>query len=345
MKIVFSIFIFCLVLFFYLHIQFHLKQSDDLEIYELDNASKDKLEEICDIRQPVLFEFDSQKIIETTNKTYIHLNYHSFDMKIRKYLQKDEEDLYIPIPLHTTIKLLDEDQKSEYFTENNMDFLQETGIIKNIQYNDYFIRPYMVSNYYYDILMGSKDSSTPLRYEINYRNYFLMTQGIAQIKLIPPKSLRYLYPKYDYDNFEWISPLNVWNIQSEYKADFDKIKSLEFTLVKGKTLYIPAYWWYSIRFSKDASITCFKYRTYMNNLAILPYIFMYALQSQNIKRETSKKFSLNELNKNEIQPHPQTQINSEINILNLQENRENIEENTTKIEDLENQDLTMKLVN
>ena len=320
-------------------------------MYELDNASKDKLEEICDIRQPVLFEFDSQKIVETTNKNYLYSNYHSFDMKIRSHLQKDEEDLYVPLPLHTTVKLLDGDQKSAYFTENNMDFLQETGVIKNIQYNDAFIRPYMVSNYYYDILMGSKDTVTPLRYEINYRNYFLMTQGTAQIKLFPPKSTRYLYPKYDYDHFEWSSPFNVWNIQPEYKADFDKIKSLEFTLAKGKTLYIPAYWWYSIRFSKDASITCFKYRTYMNNLAISPYLFMYALQSQNIKRETSKKIPLHELNQNlsqssNLNQNSVTKPEENIeNIENMEENIENLEENTTKIEDLEKAEFTMKIEN
>ena len=68
MKLILALFIFCLVLFIYLHIQFHLKTSDDLEMYELENASKEKLEEICDLRQPVLFEFDSNNIIETTNK-------------------------------------------------------------------------------------------------------------------------------------------------------------------------------------------------------------------------------------------------------------------------------------
>jgi hypothetical protein len=64
-------FIFCLVLFIYLHIQFHLKTSEDLEMYEVEQPSKERLEEICDIRQPVLFDFDCQKIIDTTNRTYI----------------------------------------------------------------------------------------------------------------------------------------------------------------------------------------------------------------------------------------------------------------------------------
>jgi hypothetical protein len=71
MEIIIGFFIFCLVLFIYLHVQFHLKTGEDLEMYEIDEPSKGKLEEICDIRQPVLFDFDNQKIMDTSNKTYI----------------------------------------------------------------------------------------------------------------------------------------------------------------------------------------------------------------------------------------------------------------------------------
>ena len=38
--------VFCLILFLYLHIYYHLKTSDDLEVYTLKSPSKDKLEEI-----------------------------------------------------------------------------------------------------------------------------------------------------------------------------------------------------------------------------------------------------------------------------------------------------------
>ena len=75
MKIIIGFFIFCLVLFIYLHVQFHLKTSQDLEMYEVDQPSKDKLEEICDIRQPVLFDFECQKITDLSNKTYVANNY------------------------------------------------------------------------------------------------------------------------------------------------------------------------------------------------------------------------------------------------------------------------------
>jgi hypothetical protein len=153
-----------------------------------------------------------------------------------------------------------------------------------------------MSNYWYDIMMGSNKGYTPLRYEINYRNYILVTQGSAQIKLTPPHSSKHLHTIYDYENFEFRSPINPWNPQPKFSSDFDKIKCLEFTLLPGKTLYIPAYWWYSIRFNSNTSITRFTYRTYMNNLAILPNICLHGLQIQNIKRRIAKKMNINELN-------------------------------------------------
>jgi hypothetical protein len=298
MEMIIGFFIFCLVLFIYLHVQFHLKTSEDLEMYEVDQPSKEKLEEICDLRQPVLFDFDCQKIVESSNKSYIANNYNAFEIKIRNVKETDpNSELYIPLPLHAANKLFNEDTKSTYFSENNSEFLEETGVIKSLKYNDEFLRPYMVSNCNYDIMMGSANTCSPFRYEINYRNYYLLTEGSAQIKLAPPHSIRYLYPNYDYENFEFRSPVDPWSPQPRYIADFDKMKCLEFTLTPGKTLYIPSYWWYSIKFNKNTSISCFNYRTYMNNIAISPYIGMHALQIQNIKRNVVKKASIDELNK------------------------------------------------
>jgi hypothetical protein len=274
-------------------------------MYEVDQASKDKLEEVCDIRQPVLFDFENQDIMSTSSKDYINLSYQAFEIKIRNVKEREKEkektddddtEMYMPLPLHSAVKLFEEDKQSTYISENNTDFLQESGVIKHFQHNDQFLRPYMVSNCNYDILMGSVDAITPFRYEINYRNFFLLTQGSAQIKMAPPKSTKYLYPDYDYENFEFRSPVNPWDPQPNYAADFNKIKCLEFTLLPGKTIFIPAFWWYSIKLGKNTSISCFRYRTYMNNIAISPYIAMYALQIQNVKRNVAKKASINDLN-------------------------------------------------
>lgn len=297
MKILFAFFIFCIVLFIYLHVQFHLKTSNDLEVYEIDDPSKDKLEEICDIRQPVIFDFEeSEKMIQTTNKDFLMNHYHAFEVNVRNINDVDyNSEIYMPLALHSVAKLLNEDKTSSYFSENNNEFLQETGVVKNLQYNDQFLRPPMLSNYNYDIMMASENAVTPFRYEINYRNFFLVTQGSVHIKLAPPSSSKYLYPVYDYTNFEFRTPVNPWKVQPKYMADFDKMKCLDVFIEKGKIIHIPAYWWYSIKFNKDASVSCFHYRTYMNNLAISPYIVMHGLQNQNTKVETIKKMDINKL--------------------------------------------------
>ena len=290
-----AFFVFSLILFLYLHVQFHLKTSDNLEIYEIDQASKDKMEEICDLRQPVLFDSDEDgiKIINTTNKNLLLENYPVFEIKIRDNLpDNSESQLSVPLPFHIASKLFNQDEKSIYFSENNLDFLQETGAIKNMTYNDEFLRPYLVSNCYYDVLMGSNNVETPFRYELNYRNYFIVTQGSIQIKLAPPKSGKYLYPINDFENFEFKSSINPWDPQTKFKADFDKIKCLEIVLTPGRFLFIPAYWWYSFKFSPNSSVSCFKYRTYMNNIAISPQIFMYALQNQNVERKIAKQIDI-----------------------------------------------------
>ena len=51
----------------------------------------------------------------------------------------------------------------------------------------------------------------------------------VEIKLVPPNKTKYLYENKDYDNFEFMSPLNLWEIQDKYKNNFEKIKVLDVT--------------------------------------------------------------------------------------------------------------------
>jgi hypothetical protein len=48
-------------------------------------------------------------------------------------------------------------------------------------------------------------------------------------------------------------------------------------------VFIPPYWWYSFEFIDKATIISFKYRTYMNIITIIPYLFIQNLQLQNVK--------------------------------------------------------------
>ena len=109
MNIIIVVLVFCIVLFFYLHIYFHLKTSDDLEVYEIELPSKELLEEVCDLRQPVLFEFNNERLLECCSRANILDTYGAFDIKLRNV--KDEididEELFIPLSFTSALKVLE----------------------------------------------------------------------------------------------------------------------------------------------------------------------------------------------------------------------------------------------
>ena len=290
MNIIIILFVFVLVLFLYLHIFFHIKVSDDLEVFEVSNLSKERLEEVCDLRQPVTFylNLDCFKNLYLEN---VLETYSAFDIKLRDIsAQNLDTELFLPVVLHKANTVLKENKNQQFYSESNKDFLLETSLHKTFCANDGFLRPPMLMNTSYDYILGGINVTTPFRYDICYRNFFVVLDGSVSIKLTPPRNKKYLSPELDYDNFEFRSPINPWNVQEKYKNDFNKLKCLDVNLEKGQTIFIPAYWFYSIRFnSSNTTILNFKYRTYMNNMAIFPYIFKYYLQKQNIKHNIVSK--------------------------------------------------------
>lgn len=271
---------------------FHLKTSNDLEVYTIENVSKDRLEEICNLKQPVLFDYRNENLLELANITKMEELYGAFDVKIRNIEDKDKDkEIYLPILLSEVVKLFQNKINNKIIIENNADFLEETGLLKTFRYNDSFLRPPLVSICKYDFMSGSEESFTPLRYNISHRNYFLVTSGLINMKLIPPKNGKYLQKENDYDIFEFGSPVDPWEVQDEYKPEFDKVKVLDLELRAGQIINIPPYWWYSIKYKKVSSICCFEYRTYMSTVSILPNLLLGLLQQQNIKREIADKIS------------------------------------------------------
>lgn len=291
MNIIITVFIFVIVLFLYLHIYYHFKTSNDLEVFEVSNLSKERFEEICNLRQPLTLDLDIN-CFNQLNTSEIDKLYGSFDIKIRDISGNTNSELYLPIIFNKALLVINEDKTSNYYSENNEEFLKETSLIKNLKTNDLFLRPSALMSSTYDYLFGSLNTKTPFRYDINFRHFLILISGSATIKLAPPKSSKYLFPDKDYDNFEFRSPINPWDVQKQYQHDFSKIKCLDVNLEKGKLLFIPAYWWNSIKFNtKDTVILSFKYRTYMNNIAILPEYFKYLLQKQNIKHNVIKRLN------------------------------------------------------
>jgi hypothetical protein len=295
-EIIIAMFIFLIVLFLYLHIQFQLKTSNDLEIYEIENElTKEKMEEICDLRQPIVLDTTEElsQLIPIFSKLNLLNEYSSYEIKVRnKKNIGTTEDLFIPLQISVADELFSSDVSQNFYTENNSDFLNESGLIKFIRINDFILKPHLSCYSSYDIIFGTENVKTPLKYENSYRNYILSTEGLVTIRLIPPKYNKYCNIEIDYENLEHRSEINVWDTQEKYKIIMKKIKYLDVELPIGKILYIPAYWLYSVKFNKNSSLLLLKYRTYMNVITISPTLAMNWLQNQNIKTNYLKKMEL-----------------------------------------------------
>ena len=281
----------CMVIFAYLHVVFQLKRNNDLEVLELGAPDKVQLEEVCDTRQPTVFHGVHGDVMDRCNIEAIKTEYAAFDVKIKD--NDPNENMPLPLNLKEALELFKKDTDSKYLTQNNQDFLEDTSLSKVYASSDELLRPYMVSNIEYDMIMGSDDATTRLAYEVNYRNYFLVTEGSVSLKLSPPKNAKYFHSVKDYELQEYYSNINPWNPDKADISNFSKAKFLDVTLQKGQIIYIPAYWWYSIKLGKGASVAVFKYRTYMNMIAILPDILIGVLQRQNTKTKTIQEYNSN----------------------------------------------------
>jgi len=288
MYMLLNLLIFVITLFFYIHIYYHIKKSNYLEVYEVENISKDKFEELCDMKQPILI--NNIELNNDLNLDYLLLNYPNFEIKIKN---KETNSIPLPINLIEANELFKKDISSNYFSEYNNEFIEETSLEKYLCTTDNFLKPYFISNKNYDIILGSKNSYNKLKSQLNLRNMFYINEGSIELTLCTPKDYKYLHVEEDHENLEYYSMIDIYKVNDKYKKDFDKIKLLRLNINKGQLIQIPPYWFYSIKILEENTIiTNYKYRTYMNCLAISPQLFIKFLQDNNIKRNFTKIISI-----------------------------------------------------
>jgi hypothetical protein len=286
------ILIFLIISFLYIHISNQYKKSEDLEIYEMDFINNSHLQEVCDIKQPVLFEYNSinPEFFESVDIEKI-LESGSHDVKVKDIEDywKDVESVdYIVLPFQSSQSLMTTDTHAKYFTENNDTFVEESGLLNEFKTNDAQLKPPFIAVTKYDIQTGSQNSVTPLRYHTDSRKFLCVTSGKIHVKLTPWRSSKYLYPNADYDNYEFFSPINVWKPQKKYFHEMDKIKFLEVDVIRGNVIYIPPYWWYSIKYEESTIVAGFSYKSIINCLSDFPNLAKYYIQQSNIKSRITK---------------------------------------------------------
>lgn len=283
-----SVIIFVFVLFMYLHIIAQWKTSEDLEVYETDFVNRTQLQEICELKQPLLFKMDvASNFFRQIQKPFMDKHDHN-EIKIKDVYEYGKPDITsvdsIVLPLRSALQLTEQDTHQRYVSENNSDFIEESGLEKNFAIVNEHLVPHFNVHTKYDLMFGSKNAHMPLKYHTNSRYYMAVSSGKIHVKMAPWKSSKFLHKIKDYDNFEFFSPIDVWKCQPKYLGDYEKIKFLEFDVNSGFVLYIPPYWWYSVCFSTDNStmITCFTHNTLINCVTNSYDWGLHYLQSQNI---------------------------------------------------------------
>ena len=298
MQSLISIIIFCIIVFFYIHINYQLKKSEDLEIYEADYTTNAHIQEICNVKQPLLFQFKFDELENLTPENIAKMA-GSHDCKI-----KDTNDYYgdstasntsidyVVFPFQTAHKLFMRDAKAHYYTENNQTFIEESGLIKNIQEVDDFLKPKFCMQTKYDLICGSTETALPLRYHTNDRVFLIPTSGRIRVKMTPWKARKYVHTIHDFEKYEFRSPINVWKHQKKYEQDFEKLRFLEFDVLTNHVLYVPPYWYYSIQLTENTCVATTTYTTIMNIITHSPEWGRYFIQQRNIRKKLAKTLDI-----------------------------------------------------
>lgn len=258
------------VLFLYIHIYYHLKRNNDLDVIDIDYCSFDYLQEICDYRQPVVFTLQLNIFPSNTIDLF-----GLYDIQI----QTENNKKVIP---EKTISLSEYDKENHnlIFSCKNYNFLTETALIQKLQLLDHYIRPRTTIKSMYDLYFAHPNTFSVLECYLSYRTYLRVEKGKGKIIFIPPMYKKYIYPEDNIHSFSFTSPINPWSVQNEYRYGFSRVKYIEKDISEGNIISIPAYWYFSIQFSKDTIISKYNYFTSMNILSIVPTLILSSFQNK-----------------------------------------------------------------
>ena len=274
---------------------FQLKKGDDMEIYEIDYTNNKDLNNSANLKHPIIFEFSKfDNIFKDYSLKYLADEYGSFDVIVKEPedYHTDKPSNPVVISLSATECLIKTDTSSKYYSDQNQLFIYETGLDKNYKQLDKFLQPMFSIFSKYDVIFGSSGTTTPLSYHTYERRFLYVNGGKITVKMTPWRSSKYMVVNKDYSNYEFTSPLNVWKPQEHYEDGFKKMKFLDFTVHPGNVLYIPPFWYYSMKIENDDGlIYLMDYGSPMNIIAntinLGHYFFETMASKPYVKKETN----------------------------------------------------------
>ena len=275
--IVVSVVIFCVVLLLYLHIMFHLKVSDDLDVYDLGIIDKNKLETACNLRQPLKFKCLFPALREVLTIEAMERDHSNQTVNV---INTDDNSI-LPLRLKKALDLFNNSKTDAYHSMDNSSFIGLAGLTKAFASGDVHLKPSLTVSTKYDLIWSSNGGSSRLGYTLDYRNYYYVTQGKCVIRLFPP-STEQLNCTPDYSRFEFMSPINPFVPNEKYRSALEQCRYTDVFLEENDTMFIPPYWWHAIKLVDACCLAVHRYSTIMSSLSVAPHLLRHVLQRHSV---------------------------------------------------------------
>lgn len=304
-----TLILFFIILFTYIHLQHQLKTGEDLEVYEYEYVSSAGLQEITQLKQPVLFSLQLPSLRDNPHLDPIHVK------DIREYYRPNTTSTdSITLSQTSGRGLLDTDSKSLFYSDRNQTSIAiSEKWTKWFETIDPFLQPAFTIYREYDVLYGSQNSHTITMFHRESHAYIYLPEETnpspIRVKMTPWSSRTFLDHESDYTYYEFWSKTNLFEKN-------EKIRCLDFLVKPGYVLYIPPYWFYSLEYQNKTSEVCMaKYTTGANLLANAKHIGKYWLQQQNIQEKWWKPLKgevVVDLSQNAVEVIPTSTVAEEL---------------------------------
>ena len=246
-----------IVIFFYVHINFHLNTNNELDVIKINKRIKKKeLDDITALKQPTVFYFNNriniEKLIKTSNETAL----------VRQINKKN----YVSVPFKSALVLMKNDKS--YYSDNNVSLTD----YHSDNTETAFLKPSMTIFQDDDIIIGEKNTQYPIKKMYHYRNFFFIASGKVKITLYAP------------NNIIKNEHITKDSVMMEYTLTLEKnrnYKSKTIELNGGSYLFVPAHWYVQIEFLELSYIMTHKYQTLMSALSMAPEYIKHYFKREN----------------------------------------------------------------
>ena len=269
--------IICIILF-YTHLREQFKYSNDLELYEILNPSRIELHELCDIKQPILFNINELSVLLGTHIDKLCTEYGKHEINIRELDDNNNTNNNKTMFLSDGLKLFDTNtdisNNKIFISENNHQFLNDTLLNFSLRKIDDILRPNWTVKYSYDFNIGSTNFTSILKSNIHCHYYLMVMEGEITLKLFPPINYKYLYDGIDDTGNNFTSKINIWDIPDNMISRVSKTVSMTVNVKKGQIFFIPSRWWYSYKFNSKTILYTAKYVTFGNLISNTKFMIL-----------------------------------------------------------------------